>query len=135
MKRLFISIILLLTSIYSFAQEDSKEVESVRPTTNSKIYRQVSFAEINNKNYVEDIGVSIQSKYDFWYGTTPIVKIKAKSLETGRVIYRKKLYDTYLYIFRKGQIQVGKPNLEKLIIFQSSITENWYMQINDGGIF
>ena len=117
----------------SIALENNQEPESVTPTLNIGISRQISYANINGNSY-DDVEVYIKSFYDFWTGTTPIVKIKVTSIETGEILYKKRFSNTYLYIFRDGQIQIGRKNLDKIIISKPSFSNRWNMRINEGGI-
>ena len=80
----------MFTSLYSFAQNNNDESETASPTFYMNISRQISSANINGKLYY-NLEVYISSFRDRWIGVTPIVKIKVRSLETGKIIYRKKI--------------------------------------------
>lgn len=47
----------------------------------------------------------------------------------GKTVYKKKFKNSYLYIFRNGQIQVGRPNFDKLAISPSKEHDGTYVGV------
>lgn len=132
MKRNFLLLVLVLMPIALFAQEDpnkslsankievqvtllpqDSKPETVLPTEYKTVLRRVSELSLEGETY-DDVEVVMTSSAIEPYLTAPSVKILVK--KDGKQIYKKRLYNAYLYIFSNGQIQVGKPNFSQLLI-------------------
>ena len=49
--------------------------------------------------------------------------------KNGKKIYKKTFKNCYLYIFTNGQVQVGKPKFNQVII--SKAGERWFGEIKE----
>ena len=59
------------------------------------------------------------------YFITNKYKVKVKVVdENGKSIYKKTLKNAFLYVFSNGQIQVGKPNFNQILITESELTDD-----------
>jgi hypothetical protein len=47
----------------------------------------------------------------------------------GKKIYKKDFIRSYLYIFNNGQIQIGKPKFNQIVIKRDN--DYWYGEINE----
>ena len=60
-----------------------------------------------------------------YYFITNKYKVKVKVVdENGKSIYKKTLKNAFLYVFSNGQIQVGKPNFNQILITESELTDD-----------
>ena len=110
-SRLTLLVVLFNLCLTSFGQEKTS------PLTDVTIERFVSMMDIEGKKY-ENVTVRIKSvsaTNSIW-GINR-VNIKIKSSE-GETLWRRTFMDTYLYVFSEGQIQVGKPNFNMIIIYR-----------------
>ena len=126
MKNILVTLLFALSTISLFAQS-----ESVKPTQGVTIEREVSFANINNKEY-SNIIVEIKAAElgdAFADGVRVIIRDS-----TGKRIYRKRFPKSYLYAFSDGTIQVGKGNaLTQLSLYKSN--GRWLMNLKEKGIY
>lgn len=109
--RILIFLIFNLTTSV-FAQETTK------PMHNTEIMRSVSLIDIEGKEY-NDVKVTFKSiSPDYFISDSYRVKVRIVN-EDNKTIWKKTLKNVYLYVFESGQIQVGKPNFNKIIISKS----------------
>ena len=107
----------------------------VTPTENVEISRKVYLLDIEGKDY-HDVTVNIES-----LSPNPLVsdKYRVKVLVTdsdGKKIYKNKFKDCYLYIFSNGQIQIGKPRLNKVVLGEPIMGKSGYGIIREKeGVF
>jgi hypothetical protein len=118
MSFLFLFIVI---SIAGFAQ-DSKETEESKSLPNTEIFRH------NIEGFIhKDVTVTIKSLNKTTLDSR--VKIRVKNSK-GKVIYKNTFRNDYLYIFSDGQIQVGIPKFNKLIIYPYENEKGkWYGKI------
>lgn len=121
MKKLLLFLIMLTINFVSFAQ--NSEPEKVKPMKNTEIVRKCASIDIEGE-YHENVKVTIKSKDPDFFTDKYRVKITVTD-SSGFKIWDKTFKDAYLYIFSNGQIQVGKPNFDKLVISKSSQSNNW----------
>ena len=128
-------IFLLLAIIQFFVGYAQSESETAKPSRGVEIQRRCAILYIEGKKY-ENATVELKSNdpdYIFTDKSHVNVKVTIK-LPTGeqKVVYKKKIKDSNLYIFRNGQIQVGNPNFDKIVITPSSTTRGiYYGTINE----
>lgn len=115
MKKILFLLFFSLIAAISFADD----TESTTPSYNTEIQRSVSIMDIEGTLY-HDVVVTMKSNEpDYVFVTKGKVSVHITS-DAGQTIYKKKFKDAYLYIFRNGQIQIGKKNFDKLVIYKSS---------------
>ncbi|MCH5306643.1 MAG: hypothetical protein J1E37_01080 [Prevotella sp.] len=124
MKKLLLIMMVCLITHTIYAQEDSK-IEKVRPITNVEVSRKVVVMSIEDKSY-SDVVVNIQAlAYNPWLENPFRVKVVVTD-SIGKIIYKRKFKNTCLYILRNGQIQVGKPNFNKMVLLSPIAGESLY---------
>ena len=122
MKRILLFLMMLTINIVGFAQRD--ETEKASPMTDTEIVRKCAILDVEGK-YYENVTVTIKSNQpDFFF--TDKYKVKVTVTDTsGSKVWNKTFKNAFLYVFPNGQIQVGKPNFDKLVITKSSPTGDW----------
>lgn len=121
MKRFVLLLILMLSfGISLYAQKPEK----AKPLTDTEVVRKVSFLDIEGKNY-EDVVVTMKSTTpDYLLTDKYKVKVKVED-STGKKVWSKTFKNAFLYVFSNGQVQIGKPNFDQMVISKSSYTGNW----------
>ena len=88
-----------------------------------EVMRKVAVLDIEGKTY-ENVTISFKSTTPDYF-ITDKYKVKVKVVdENGKSIYKKTLKNAFLYVFSNGQIQVGKPNFNQILITKSELTDN-----------
>ena len=81
--------------------------------------------------YYDNVIVTLKSNQpDFFF----IDKYKVKVTVTdasGSKVWNKTFKNAFLYVFSSGQIQVGKPNFDQLVITKSSSTGDWIGKVRE----
>lgn len=89
--------------------------ETTTPLTDTEIMRNVSRMDIEGKEY-ENVNVTLKSISPDYF-ISDIYKVKVTILDTeGKAVWKKTLKNVFLYVFSNGQIQVGKPNFNMILI-------------------
>lgn len=92
--------------------------ETAKPMINTEIMRNVTLIDIEGKEY-NNVKVTFKSlSPDYFISDSYRVKVVIVSDE-DKTIWKKTLKNVYLYVFPSGQIQVGKPNFDKIVISKS----------------
>lgn len=121
MKRIVLLLIMILSFGVSLYAQDS---EKVKPLTDTEVVRRVSLLDIEGKNY-EDVVVTMKSTTPDYFITDKYkVKVKVED-STGKKVWSKTFKNAFLYVFSNGQVQIGKPNFDQIVISKSSYTGNW----------
>lgn len=126
MKRFVLLLAVCMTMAFSFAQSD--EPETSKPSTDTEIVRRCSFIDIEGK-YYNDVTVTMKSTspdYIFTEKYRVYVTVQDKK---GKKIYNKTFKNSYLYIYSKGQVQVGQPKFNQIVIRR--VGEQWYGEIKE----
>jgi hypothetical protein len=111
--KIFLTFFILTLTTGLFAQETAK------PMTDTEIERNVSIMDIEGKEY-ENVKVTLKSISPDYF-ISDIYKVKVTIVDmNGNVVWKKTLKNDYLYVFSSGQIQVGKPNFDKILIQKNS---------------
>ena len=83
---------------------------------NAELIRKVLSLDIEGKLYT-DVVVAIKSNSpDHFFSEKYRVKVKVMDSD-GKTVWNKTMKNVYLYVFSNGQVQVGKPNFDKLVIY------------------
>ncbi len=129
-KVLFLSVFIF--SIYAVYAQDAEEKS--KPLTDKEIVRKVSILDIEGRIY-EDVVVTMKSVSPDYFTSRYRVKIKVID-SNSKIVWKKTLKNSYLYVFSDGQVQVGKPKFDQLVIYKSSYSGCWKGSIREfEGIF
>ena len=83
---------------------------------NAELIRKVLFLDIEGKVYT-DVVVTIKSiSPDGFFSDKYRVKVKVTD-SNGKIVWNKTMKNAYLYVFSSGQVQIGRPKFDKLIIY------------------
>ena len=118
MKRLLLMLVFLSWSAFLFADESEK----TSPQRGLEMERKVSVLDIEGKIYY-DVVMTMKSN-DPGPLSDPHVKIKVKA-SSGKKIWKKTFEKSYLYVFKGGQIQIGRPNFVQIFIDKPKNSECW----------
>jgi hypothetical protein len=124
--KLRILLIFLLFNLTTtlFAQETAK------PMIDTEIERSVSVMDIEGKKY-ENVKVTLKSiSPDYFISDIYRVKVTIVDMK-GKVVWKKTLKNVYLYVFSSGQIQVGKPNFDKIVIYKNDYSDTFTGKIRE----
>mgnify|MGYP000000311796 FL=1 len=133
MKKLVLFLVMLTISIVSFAQNSEKE--TTKPIFDTEIVRKVTVLDIEGKCYGNVIVTFKSNKPDFVWTDKYKVKVTVTD-SSGKKIWNKTFKNSFLYVFSSGQIQVGKPNFDQIVIYKSLASGNWIGQVREKeGIF
>ena len=128
MKRILLFLMMLTINIVGFAQSD--ETEKASPMTDTEIVRKCAILDVEGK-YYENVTVTIKSNQpDFFFTDKYKVKVTVTDA-SGSKVWNKTFKNAFLYVFPNGQIQVGKPNFDKLVITKSSPTGDWIGMVRE----
>lgn len=109
--------ILLIFLLFNFTTSLFAQ-ETTKPMTDAEIERKVSIMDIEGKEY-ENVKVTLKSiSPDSFISDIYRVKVTIVN-ENGKVVWKKTLKNVFLYVFSSGQIQVGKPNFDKIVIYKN----------------
>ena len=113
MKHLLSLFFFISLSIITNAQETTK------PIRDTQIERTCSILDIEGKLY-ENVVVTLTSiSADGFFTDKDRVKVVVKDSD-GKKIYKKTFKNDYLYIYSSGQVQVGRPNFNKIVIYKNT---------------
>ena len=127
MKR-FVTILFLMLSLAlsGFAQEQ----ESVRPLTDTEVVRRVAVMDIEGLLY-DNVVITMKSTSPDYF-ITDKYKVKVTITDAnGKKVWKKTLKNVFLYVFSDGQVQVGKPNFDQILIKKSSLTGDFIGKIRE----
>ena len=125
MKRLILLLVATMSMVLCYAQD---ETESSSPSRDTEIVRRCSLMDIEGK-YYPDVVVTLKSTSPDYFITDKYkVKVLVKDAD-GKKVYKKTFSNAYLYIFSSGQVQVGKPKFNQLII--SKVGDSWLGEIKE----
>lgn len=106
--------ILLIYTFLSFTNTIYSQ-ETVHPLFDTEIVRNVLSIDIEGKEY-KNVLVTLKSiSPDYFFSDQFRVKVIVEDRD-GFKIWKKTLKNAYLYAFSDGQIQVGQPNFNQIII-------------------
>lgn len=133
MKKLVLFLVMLTISTVGFAQNSEKE--TTKPIIDTEIVRKVTVLDIEGKCYENVIVTFKSNKPDFVWTDKYKVKVTVTD-SSGKKLWNKTFKNSFLYVFSSGQIQVGKPNFDQIVICKSSASGNWIGQVREKeGIF
>lgn len=85
--------------------------------------RKVAILDIEGNIYA-NVTVTFKSTApDYIISNKYKVKVKVVN-ENGKSIYKKTLKNAFLYVFSNGQVQVGRPNFDQIVITKSELTSD-----------
>lgn len=106
----------ILFFIVSFAFSGlAQEPETVSPLFDTEVVRKVALMDIEGELF-DNVVVTMKSiSPDYLLSNQYRVKVTIKSAK-GKKIWKKTLYNAYLYVFSNGQVQVGKKHFDQIVI-------------------
>lgn len=131
-KTLLLFAMLLAFTLNVTAQEFNVNVfarKEANPVTNQKVVRKVALIDIEGATY-ENVVVSMKSTSpdDF----TDKYKVRVVITDSqGKKIWKKTLKNVLLYVFPKGQIQIGRGGFDQIVIQKSSNTDDFIGKIRE----
>ncbi len=84
--------------------------------------RKVAILDIEGNIYA-NVTVTFKSTAPDIISNKYKVKVKVVN-ENGKSIYKKTLKNAFLYVFSNGQVQVGRPNFDQIVITKSELTSD-----------
>lgn len=130
MKRFLLLVVATLALSCTFAQSD--EPEKSLPSHDTEIVRRCFAMNIEGESFF-NVVITLKS-YDkdsepfLGIKGGPRVKVTVKD-NNGKNVYKKTFKNCYLYIFTNGQVQVGKPKFNQVIISKEG--ERWFGEIKE----
>lgn len=119
-RKITLLVIMFLTSTFAFTQSDP---ETTTPLTDMEVVRKVAILDIEGEIH-EDVIISFKSTTPDYF-ITDKYKVKVKVVDKkGKSVYKKTFKNAFLYVFSNGQIQVGKPNFNQILITKSELTNS-----------
>lgn len=119
-RKITLLVIMFLTSTFAFTQSES---ETTTPLTDMEVVRKVAILDIEGEIH-EDVIISFKSTTPDYF-ITDKYKVKVKVVDKkGKSVYKKTFKNAFLYVFSNGQIQVGKPNFNQILITKSELTNS-----------
>ena len=92
--------------------------ETTKPLTDTEIMRNISNMDIEGKEY-DNVRVTLKSiSPENYFSDKYKVKVTIEDMD-GKKVWKKTLKNDYLYVFSDGDIQVGRPNFSKILIFKN----------------
>ena len=119
MKKILLLFAMLLTfTLNVFAQEKAN------PVTDHEVVRRVALIDVEGTTY-ENVVVSMKSASldDYIKGENKVEVVITDS--KGKKIWEKALKNVFLYVFSNGQVQVGQRGFNQIVIFKSSLTDDF----------
>lgn len=125
-ERFILLLVASLTMACGFAQSDEPEKSS--PSRDTEIVRRFSYMNIEGKYYKNCVVTLKSTSPDYFITDKYKVKVLVKD-ENGKKVYKKAFSNAYLYIYSNGQVQVGQPKFNQVIIGKAGDT--WYGEIKE----
>ena len=114
----------------AFSQSQGDETETTKPMIDTEIERTVSVIDIEGTTY-EDVKITIKSiSPDYFLFDKYRVKVTIKD-KNGKKIWKKTLNNAFMYVFKNGQVQIGKPNFDQIVIYKSPFSNSYYGVIRE----
>lgn len=131
-KKFALLLMMLFTVFLASAQE---EPETTKPLFDMEVERKVAVLDIEGTNY-ENVTVRLKSLSPGFSSDDFRVKVKVVD-EQGKTIYKKTLKNVFLYVFSKGQVQVGKRNFDQVVIYHSYALSGYAgkIRVKEGVVF
>jgi hypothetical protein len=112
-KAIFMKLRILLIFLFFNFTTSLFSQETAKPLTDTEIMRNVSSIDIEGKIY-ENVKVTLKSNSQGIYSSS---KVKVSIVDqNGKKVWNRTLKNVFLYVFSNGQIQVGKPNFNMILI-------------------
>ncbi len=125
-------ILLMLLMLPMAVVAQSEEPEKSSPSWDTEIVRRCTAMNIEGERF-DNVVITLKS-YDknsepfLGIKGGPRVKVTVKD-NNGKKVYKKTFKNCYLYIFSDGEVQVGKPKFNQIII--DKIGRSWYGEIKE----
>lgn len=109
---------------------NSTAQESTKPLTDVEIERKCCTLDIEGKTY-NDVVVTMKSiTPDYFITDKYKVKITVKD-SNGKKVWSKTLKQAFLYVFSNGQVQIGRPNFDQVVLAKYEYSDCFYGKIRE----
>lgn len=108
---------LMLMPAFCRAQQSEVSVEKVHASYSTEIQRKVETLDIDGKEYSDVLMTFKSGSGESDENNKGSVAVKVKSRESGKTLYSRRLKHSALFIFSTGQIQVGRQNFRKVVVY------------------
>lgn len=130
MKKYLTTLLFTIFATLAFSQSQSDETETAKPMLDTEIERKVSVMDIEGATY-EDVKIIMKSiSPDYILYDKHRVKVTIKDKDDKKV-WKKTLYNTFMYVFKNGQVQIGKQNFDQIVIYKSPFDNSYYGVIRE----
>ena len=111
--RILLTFLIFNMLFFVFAEETAKQM------SDAEIEGSLSMIDIEGKQY-DNVKVNLKSISPDYF-ISDIYKVTVDIVDSeGKTVWKKTLKNVYLYVFPSGQIQVGKPNFDKIVISKNN---------------
>lgn len=125
MKRVLILFAFMLSFVGGILAQ-----ESTKPQFDTEIVRRCSVVDVEGKLY-ENVVITLKSTSPD-YLISDKYKVKVTITDTkGKKVWKKTFKNAYLYIFSNGQVQVGKPNFDQILIQKENYSDKYLGKIRE----
>lgn len=115
MKRILIMIFAIFLCNYAI---NAQETETTKPLTDTELIRKVALLDLEGEFYHDVIMTFKSISPDYFISDKFKVKVTVKDSQ-GKTVWKKTLKNVFLYVFSKGQVQVGKRNFNQIVVENS----------------
>lgn len=106
-----------------YKEEKTENKYMIRPLLDTEVLRKVTVLDIEGTRY-ENVEVTIKSiSAELWYEYDR-VRVIVRDKE-GKIIWKKVLNQSYMYILENGQVHVGKPNFDQMVIYRMAYSKGY----------
>lgn len=122
-----IVILFLLIGSFSaniFAQETAK------PLTDMEVVRKVAVLDIDGDIFYNAVMTFKSISPDYFISDRYRVKVTVEDAK-GRVVWKRTFRNIFLYVFSNGQVQVGKPNFDIIVVYKNPETGNYIGKVRE----
>lgn len=104
-------------------KEEKEQGDKIKPLYDTEILRKVSVLDIEGIRY-ENVEVTIKSISAELWCEDDRVRVTVRDKE-GKVIWKKSFNQSYMYVLENGQVHVGKPNFDQLVIYRMAYSKGY----------
>lgn len=123
MKKI-LTLLVLLLSLHTPLLAQNDQSEKSAPLDDAEVVRRVLSLDIEGEVH-SDVTVFIKSiRPDHFFTDKYKVKVQVTDSD-GRKIWNKTFKNANLYVFSSGQVQVGRPNFDQLVIHHGKSAEKY----------
>ena len=122
-------IVVLFLIICSFSANMYAQ-ETAKPLTDMEIVRRVAVLDIDGDIYYNVVMTFRSISPDYFISDRYRVKVMVED-DKGRIVWKRTIKNVFLYVFSNGQVQVGKPNFDIIVVFKNPETGNYIGEVRE----